>query len=423
METELPTNLLHLPVELRLNIFEQLGFEELIHACKALPEDRNLIEIVFRNMFKDHKLQILYVGTPKENEEIHIRYEQMNIVDISAKNANETLKKLSVFFQCFGHCINKLVITYNSFEVRTLVEPLQRLIKKYVADSVNEVHLSYRYRYSELADSIIQFPNAKVVEIEDGQIDAATLHQMFATVRNLNLRSVEMLESLSHFRHLKSLTTPKKWEALTFLPLFKKTLKMNPQIKCLSIRECSSWDFMKMLNEIRPDIESLEFFNILVRGDEINSAEPLRFANLKVFKCTSFDGQRQEIITQIPFEFGNLDEIQFAGNKFINSWVDIVMQNKKLRKIRVLNALRREHLERIADGLPNLEEIVMSYPYNDFKSVPDIVDLLQRAKQLKRAQFLYFGMDKCNEAAKQLKNEWKTIVDDEDEGLCCFVRK
>ena len=97
-----------------------------------------------------------------------------------------------------------------------------------------------------------------------------------------------------------------------------------------------------------------------------------------------------------------------------------MIQNKKLKKVFAQNALQRDHLERIADGLPSLEEFTMGYGDTDSKSIEDIVGFMQRAKKLKKASFLRLGITGCNEAAQQLNHEWETTVNEWN--LCRFVR-
>lgn len=104
----------------------------------------------------------------------------------------------------------------------------------------------------------------------------------------------------------------------------------------------------------------------------------------------------------------------------------------KKQLITIQNTLRRDHLERIADGLPNLEEFTMEYNDGDvidLTAAQEIVDFLQGAKQLKIATFIsYKDVGECNKTAEQLKNEWETTDTTENilsffRGVCRFVRK
>ena len=104
---------------------------------------------------------------------------------------------------------------------------------------------------------------------------------------------------------------------------------------------------MRTLKTIRSDIESVEISYHSLSGREIIAAEPLRFANTKVFKCVASFGLTPEDghIDRIPLEFGSLDEIEFSDRELTERWIDILMQNTKLRKVTALNALQRDNLQ------------------------------------------------------------------------------
>lgn len=421
METELPLNFLNLPVELRLDILEQIDFKDLNRVRKSLPEDRNLIEQVFRKMFKNHEFHMNYDGIFGN---IRIYYDKMTIANIDVKKKDENFEEISNFLQYFGHCIKKLNIFYYSHNKGKFLKSFQKQIRKYVARSVNEIEFNLENASINrtLTGLIVPFPNAIDVKLSKMAIDAATLHQMFPAVHSLDLKFIKMEENLAHFRHLERLTIPNGWgTSQSYLPSFEKTLQSNPQLKHLSIPYCKHWELIQTLNEIRPDIESLTFSELSFSGREINETEPLRFANVKVLKCNLLSRWRRQNEHQIPLEFGNLVEIEFNLKAYTDKWIDIMMQNKKLGKVTVHNELKRHNLKIIANGLPNLQQFTMIYDDDDDRTVQDIVDFLQSAKQLKKARFFRMGSNECNAAIQQLSNEWENTANEWD--FCCFVRK
>ena len=105
VETELPTNFMDLPVEIRLNIIEQLHLNNLIRVRKSLPEDRYLIEGVFRKMFKNHSFRIFYDG---DFREARISYDNFSFENIPFGVLNDNFKEILEFLKYFGHCITKL---------------------------------------------------------------------------------------------------------------------------------------------------------------------------------------------------------------------------------------------------------------------------------------------------------------------------
>lgn len=414
------STLMNLPVELRMDIFEQLNFTELITLSRALPHDHYVIGRLFRNMMKNREFRILCDGYSRE---IRVFYGDFLLANIRYANVGEHFDEILDFLQSFGHCISKLKISYLSYVDKKLRESLHRRIRENVAGFVNEIefNLDDKSVDSCLSDLTVPFASAKVVKLEKTEINATILHQMFPAVQHLDLGSIKMNESLSHFSNLERLTLPSGWGVKEFnLPLFRETLELNPQLKHLSIPECHRWDFLQTLNEIRPDIENLEISNFNYYDHE-NVIEPLRFAKMKVLKCISYNERREEDDNRIPLEFGNLEEIEFQGIHLTDYWINTTMQNEKIRKVTSLNVFRRGDVERIANALPNLEEVSMRYSAAEDRIVQEMVGLLQTAHQLKKVSFLYLNADQCNAAAQQLINEWQNELSNWH--ICCFVRK
>lgn len=172
-----------------------------------------------------------------------------------------------------------------------------------------------------------------------------------------------------------------------------------------------------MLNRTRPDLESLDISNSMYFHQD---NEPLHFPNMKVFKFKLLRGW-EEFLHEIPIRFGNLEEVEYNRKGLTNYWINVMTENKKLRKVTALVALGRDNLRRIADEMLGLEEFSMTYADDDIKFIPDIVNFLTTANQLKKASFVKLGAYACAEAARQLNDEWESTV--YDESSCCFIRK
>ena len=369
VETELPLNLMDLPVELQLDIFEQLRFLDLISVSKALPEHRSLLEIVFRNILKNHAFAVVFI----EGDKVRIYFAYTEIDIISERIATQYFEDILYFLQYFGHCIAKLKIDDYSNNATpqdvSLYERLDKQIREYVAKSVIEIEFHQMIHSTEfemnrrLKDYIVPFPNCLIAKFHHGTIDAATLRQMFPVVNRLDLETATVTNYLPNFPHLKRLTVPKYWGAYLFdVSSFEQTLRANPQINHLSIPQYRyQWSLLQTLNRIQPDIESLEISPLSLSAREIIAAEPLRFANTTVLKCKAQD------MDEFPLEFGNLEEIEFGNPDLFGphdravNWTNILIQNKKLRKVTAINGLQRDQLERIANELPNLEEFTMKF--------------------------------------------------------------
>ena len=344
---------------------------------------------------------------------IEMSYDNFHFENISLRALNENVGEISEFFEYFGHFIREFKFKYNERASVKILEPLLKPIRKYVTEFVNEVHftfhvheIEYRIRYP-LDESNFTFPNVKVARVDYCRINATTLYQMFPAVRSLDLETCGVSPHLLHLPHLERLKVPN-----IILPSFKLTLELNPQLRHISITGLDRWELVQALNEIRPDIESLEF-----SASNLDFQPVVRFARMKVFKWkySGYFGHQP-----VPLEFGSLEEIDFNCQELTTYWINVMMENKNLRKITAHFGLIRTYLQRIADELPNLEEFTMAYSRDDFKSVRNIVDFLQRANQLEKATFLNLEQNACDEAAEQVKNEWKN---EENGSSCCFVRK
>lgn len=387
-----------------MDIFEQLGFEDLLRVSKVFPENLDLIGTVFRNTLKNHAFAI---GCDSISETMYIRFGKFRH---GYKDGN-TLGYLLEFLQEFGHYIIKFDFWNNSIQDKEIRKLLKQHISDYVAKFVNEI---YFYMDGETIDDlIVPFPNATSVKLQYGEMNAAILREMFPAVRNLELLGL-ITGGLSHFPHLESLKTPYEWG----VDEFQKTFQHNPQLKKLSISNCKNFEIMKTIHEMQSNLDTLEISILQMDENEVVS---FQFANIKVLKCHVYVSISRD---QLKWEFGNLEEIEFNHNYFVDYWVDVMVENKKLRKVTALNALRRNNLERIANELPNLEEFFMYYDFNDVQSSEGVTFFLQNAKKLKNAKFWSVKRGLFDEVLQQVNNEWEIIRKKfGDKELFEFIRK
>lgn len=426
METERLSNYMDLPAELRLEIFEQLGLKDWIHLIKVIPQDRQFMENLFRSMLKNHTTSMRFDCKPQK---IRMHVGDIEIMNIANGNENDDFEEILEFFQHFGHFITKFRILDYWYGDISLYEKFQQQIKKYVAESVIEFEIQFHWVYdsreSRIKNLIVPYPNAEFAKISDVIVDAATLQRAFPAVRSLDLGSARVDETLSHLSSsLKHFTVPRLWGSnYTTFDLFEQTLMLNPQITHLSIPDCNYWHIVQKLNELRPDIEHLEFSHLAFWVYQVRRSQTLRFTNMKVFKCKASSillPHEAHSMDRIPLEFGNLEEIEFSNEDLTIHWVNIMMQNEKLRKVMAFDIVDRDNLQRIANGLPNLEEFTMQYHQRHIEPIQNIVDFMQSANQLKKATFPKLGIEKCNEVAHQLINDWK--IEENDMNVCCLIR-
>lgn len=437
METESAANLMDLPVELRLDIFEHLDFKTLIGVGKTHAENRDAIERIFRNIFR--------------NEQLELSSEKLNALNSTYElRVCDDLNGIMEFLEKFGHHITKLKLSYvtlNNLPVDVTNRKLiNDQIRKYVAEFVDEVEFRLNgaiMNHPANEDITIPFPNAKVVTLENGVVDVATLYKMFPSVCTLDLKSVQMAESLNHFPSLQHFTPPKNWDWFNdtnFVVKLEETLQMNPQLRQLTLPICR-WNIAEMLARVRPDLETLEisnfyYYNALFEifpNDRylIGSNGPIEFGKMRKFKF-GFVSSKKDVpnawrevpihrLEENPFVFGSLEEIEFRGKNGVENWVRIMLENENLKKVIANDTLSDQQLERIANGLEKLEEFSMRFRENDEFSITGIVQFMQKCKVLKKASFFNVERELCAVTADQINRDW--IYVENDQMSCLFTRK
>lgn len=171
------------------------------------------------------------------------------------------------------------------------------------------------------------------------------------------------------------------------------------------------------MNRAKPDLESLKLsFSSLYREDI--DGETLRFNNTKKFKCGG--SVLWGHIERIPLEFGNLEEIELNSGEFTRHFIELMMQNLNLKKVVLNFVVNRNLFDRIANVLLKLEELVVKYDNGDSIPVPDIVQFMNNASQLKSISFLELPKARCTQVAEQLNDQWENAK--KSKKHCSFVR-
>lgn len=412
-----------LPAELRLTIFDCLDFKSLIRIAKSHPSNRDLVGRVFGS------------------KSLEIRSEVLKISKTSLKlNVRDDMEDILYFMQHFGHCVTKLTVDYDYRIDRTTSDLLNKRISEYVAGFITEIdlHLNFEKVNGTMRDLIVSFPNVKWVTLQSGEIDVATLHEMFPAMRSLVLKDIAMTESLDHFPHLLHFAPPVAWgypSTIAFVKNLNQTLRMNPQMKSLTLSICY-WNLVEMLASVRPDLESLEILNFYYEthryaeyGSQLTEHKggPIEFKKMRKFKfgleSNSFAWNKipTKMLEQNPFVFGNLEEIEFIGREGASNWVRVMLENRNLKKVIANVMLNDQQLQQIANGLVKLEEFTMEYSKDDTFLLDDIVQFMQTAKQLNKASFVKINKTNCATIADQISNEWINIRC--NQRVCSFTRK
>lgn len=410
--TQPSASLLSLPAELLLDIISHLDLTEIISITKTHPRMRILIDKYFiKQLISDSKLQML---GPLE-------------LMIRGKNyQNPGFQTILDMLKYFGQHITKLNIYFTRIATQAQHEAFNRHVSKYCATSLKEIYFHLcSTSYHILTGLEGPFPNVVKVRFGDSTFRKKTnFSVMFPALRILDVGSVILpAEDLQeHFPYLEQLKIPKYNfnHSVTIYESLKKTLQLNPQLKHLSIVDCQ-WNILKMINDVQPDLESLEIA-FLYLSYEDNMTVPVRFNNMKKLNGFGVGGLQEEDIKQISLEFGYLDEMEI-GFFHTDYWMDILMKNRKLKKVVSKIALSDEQLNRIADVLVELEEFSMDCSH-DNDADRKVAEFMRRAKLLKTISLPHLNDDLCQTIAEDMHGEWKRVQIFKlyDKFACSFVR-
>lgn len=404
-----PLNIIDLPFDMLWKIFSKLELRDAISVAKTHPTNLYVVCFIYNRKIINQTV------------EITIPFNTISISSFELVHEDKRPQGFQLildFLKYFGHFLINLKVNEFKylFNVETALpqhEILQRQISKYVTEQLKALEFDFhQLSYYPLFGLEGPFPNVEKVQLRDGTCRTRlNLSEIFPVVRNLNVDTMVIVSEdlMQNFPYLERLTIPEHWgEHRANFPSFEQTLEINPQLKHLTIPKCK-WDALQVLNKIRPDLESLELSSLVFHDIE-DVIIPLRFENMKVFKCFGPPfGMLGGNFKKIPLEFGNLEEIQIYRKDFSKHWLKIIMENRKLKKLTAKNKLELDQLLQIANGLPNLEEFIMEHTTGNPVSIYDIAEFIKNANRLKRASFTGFTRNQCEEVTQRLNNQWDIL--------------
>lgn len=168
--------------------------------------------------------------------------------------------------------------------------------------------------------------------------------------------------------------------------------------------ECN-WIGLKMIKRNFPQLERLEIFKLY--GNTRIQDDVVHFENLKIFEISTFP-ELPDNFERVPIVFSNLEAIKSQGS--IAKWIDIVVGNKKLKKIS-FGEINFEQLTRIVEELSLLEELSMVYRVHSMDDVNNVVQCIENGKQLKEIALWYVDDLFAVAIRDQLQSEWHMSTD------------
>lgn len=188
-----------IPVEILLDIFEQLKFNDLISLAKIHPQTRDVVEILMKQEIANKSFTVrndLKSGFSIQYEDNQIPFDFSSIL---------------FFFRNFGHHITQLVITerFGNLEQQKLSK---RYIMRYSADYLKEIDFSFEYDSYKNALMSFEgsFSKAKRIRLQKGSIqDISSFSEQFPVVESLDVRTMSLRPgNWNGFLHLNRLTMP-----------------------------------------------------------------------------------------------------------------------------------------------------------------------------------------------------------------------
>lgn len=377
-----------LPLELMLNICKKLDFKSMLNLAKTNTENRAIVEMAFKDQYSK------------------------NIFAIEKSNKNLDFTTLMEVLQNFGHLITKLKVNYGGLMQS---EKITEQINKHLSNSLIYIELDFCFGFDLMG---LKGPFSKIESIHLGygniHSNNVNFQTIFPAVRSINLGTMESLYFSTmehHFPHLFHITL-EHWiggSDRQGINILRSRLALNSQLRHVSFSKCS-WMALKIVNETLQNVERIDAFDF---DEEEYNGDDIYLTNLKVF---TIKVNNQQDHSRIPLVFDNLEEI--STDRSTDKWFDIIIQNKKLRKI-TSDEFNDDQLRRIANELTHLEEFTMKFQARN-ASITNVVEFIKTAKNLKRAKFLNDNVEIQNEILQELGPDWIIVM---EKGNSIFVRK
>lgn len=235
------------------------------------------------------------------------------------------------------------------------------------------------------------FPNVENVVFADGTINAnlVQLKDCFPAMKSLKILNVDIInpELLVHnFPNLvKFVTMIDEFSGIS-LPIFKRILLANPQIRNLNISEVGNngivryrnSDLIQSIHEMLPELEELSWGKNV--DLIINTSTPLIFHNVKKFDVY--------LSKRISIGFEKLESVAVTNvGNWWNGPIFFANQNE-LTTLKLTQDFRgfSSDIMNVLRSLPKLKEFYLEEIYLD---TPILTGLLMEFKSLRKIQYLY----------------------------------
>lgn len=396
---ELPGDVLHL-------IFDNLPISDLLHVTEANDAFVQPAIWSFRHLYAHRTVEINgRLFTHGEDEQLLFVTDKGTI---EVRSYELTLKILNTFVDV----LEKLEINYSNMHPTEMVE-IQRIVREKYANNLKHFGVSHgQSNHPDLIPSI--FPNVESVKLLLMRFDNdIRLDEKFPQMQSLNLAYISTkTDDLvdHHFPHLNEFKVHfcDSMYGLNEAQV-ERMLQKNPQIKYVIVKG-GSQNFLKILHENLPNIESLELDDIRTALFSQND-RVIHFAHVKKFTLHMIF---KYFINpeHFPFSFGDkLEELElvwFCGT-FSPRWVEFIESFANIPKLSV-KFLGKCHLySHIAElSLPKLREIRLQNI--NLRGFRDFFNRIKQRVGLETIHLIGLGHDETEQIRNEINSEWKMNV-------------
>lgn len=384
-------------------IFDFLDFDELVNV--AVTSDRFCEIITNRYMipvFRIHEKVILAVSESP--------------TDTGKTIVIKNIQTIALFLRTFGHLISTLQFTTKSSRNLDDIEQINDYIIEYCSETVIKLELDSQSARLTTNSSKI-FKRLTKLKLDYWvYFERMNINRNFPVLEELTIDTPYPLPDIigqfySNLNCLHLLTS--RVDASD--SAIKKVLRLNSQLRALTIQGVPSFTLLKFISEISMNLEQLSI-GYRMKGLNLTNGETIHFEHLKSFSLHSKDWVEQAHEASITFK--NLEKLELLSYNFFPN--NLLKHNFELKSISLPLASAVTALQILMQAGPfrRLEEVKMQWS-DDLNNIL-IRQMADRFRSLQRIIFIVhvvrgneLGLDAISD---RLKSDWR-VIDHECVGI------
>lgn len=245
------TKITDMPLELLLDIYEDLDVNSLTNVAKTHPYNWNAAAIIYRSTFAI------------EAFDIHGEYVFQDTFSwiLDRENKSKEFESMLSSLQMFGHLITKLKLNYRHFTDEQQ-DRVNQYLNDYITDSLVEIELSH-FTASDLSHIAAKLKSVKTAKLSNGNVTShVNLSEIFAAVRTLDITFMHQVPESCfeyNFPNLEEIMMELSVE--TASQAFERRVRLNPQLRVIELWNCE-WQGLRVMSELLPNLEKVNAFTL-----------------------------------------------------------------------------------------------------------------------------------------------------------------